>query len=434
MAILSRKIHDGRLLNLIRNGLKAGILEGWQYQRTLSGTPQGGVLSPLLANIYLNELDVFMETTLIPKWTRGEKRQRNKAYQAIRDRMRKAKARGNVEELLQLKIQLKQLPSGDTRDPNYRRLRYVRYADDYIVAFIGSKREAEEIKAEIADFLKHQLNLTQSDKKTLITHAKTQKAKFLGYAVSVYKVDHKLTVNQYSGERTRSINGLVRLGVPKGFVRERIKPYMRNGKAVGRMYLTNLSVAEIIQDYQTQFRGIAEYYKFAVNRSALQGLFGVMQVSLAKTIANKERIRVTEVFRRYKDTKFVNGQPYKTIAIRVETKNGVRKIEWGGMPLTREKSWKSIINDEEPKPTWTTGGELVRRLQADECEMCGSTQQIEVHHIRKLSNLKRRWQGKKEKPGWVKLMISRRRKTLVVCRHCHLDIHHGRMDRPSKQG
>lgn len=428
MAILSNKIHDGRLLNLIREGLKAGILEDWQYERTLSGTPQGGVLSPLLANIYLNELDVFMETTLIPKWTRGEKRKTNKAYQAIRTKMRKAKAKGNVDELPQLKAQLKQIPSGDPLDPSYRRLRYVRYADDYLIGFVGSKQEAEEVKADIADFLHRRLKLTQSVEKTLITHAKTEKAKFLGYAVSIYHVDDKLTVLRHSGERTRSINGLVRLGVPKGFVRKKIKGYMSNGKTVARFFLTNLSVAEIIQQYQAEFRGVAEYYKYAVNRQTLRGLFGVMQESLAKTIATKERIRVSKVFQRYKDTALVDGTVYQTLAITVETEFGTRKFEWGGIPLTREKTWKSDINDEEPKPLWGTGGELIQRLLANQCELCGNTQQVEVHHVRKLSDLKRRWEGRKEQPSWVKVMVARRRKTLIVCRQCHLDIHHGRMD------
>jgi group II intron reverse transcriptase/maturase len=430
MTILSKKIHDGRLLNLIREGLKVGIMADWKHQRTLSGTPQGSVLSPLLANVYLNELDIFMETTLIPKWTRGEKRRRNRAYQAIRDQMRKAKAKGKVDELLRLKTQLKRLPSGDTHDPGYRRLQYVRYADDYLIGFIGSKQEAVEIKAELADFLKRHLNLTQSNAKTFITHARTQKANFLGYAVSTYHVNDKFTTLKHSGERTRSINGLVRLAVPKGYVREKIKPYMSNGKAVSRFFLTNLSVAEIVRQYQAEFRGIAEYYRFAVNRRALQGLFAVMQESLAKTIASKEKVRVSEVFRRYKDRKVVSGTVYKILAVQIETENGIHRFEWGGIPLIHEKSWKTRINDEIPKPLWSSGGELIQRLQANRCEICGSTQQIEVHHVRKLSDLKHRWQGRKAKPEWVKLMVARRRKTLIVCRQCHLDIHHGRMDRP----
>ena len=216
--------------------------------------------------------------------------------------------------------------------------------------------------------------------------------------------------------------------MPKGFVREKIKGYRSNGKTVARFFLTDLSVAEIIQQYQAEFRGVAEYYKYAVNRQTLRGLFGVMQESLAKTIATKEKIRVSKVFQRYKDTTVVDGTVYQTLAITVETDNGTRKFEWGGIPLTREKTWKSGINDAEPKPLWGTGGELIQRLLANQCELCGNTQQVEVHHVRKLSDLKRRWEGRKEQPSWVKVMIARRRKTLIVCRQCHLDIHHGRMD------
>ncbi len=247
-------------------------------------------------------------------------------------------------------------------------------------------------------------------------------------------MDDKLTVLKHSGERIRTINGLVRLGVPKGFVREKIKRYMRNGKPVHDTFLTNLSVAEIIQQYQAEFRGVAEYYKFAANRNALQKLFGVMQVSLAKTLAKKLKTRVSQVFRRYKSSKLVNGKAYKTRAVTIETDNGPRRFAWGGIPLTREKTWKSAINDDMPKPLWSSGGELIQRLRANQCELCGSTQQVEIHHIRKLSDLKRRWQGRKAQPSWVRVMVARRRKTLIVCRQCHLAIHHGRMDKPRTQG
>lgn len=92
----------------------------------------------------------------------------------------------------------------------------------------------------------------------------------------------------------------------------------------------------------------------------------------------------------------------------------------GGISLSYKR--KAIIQD---KPYKVYGGrtELIKRLLADTCESCGSTKDIEVHHIRKLADLKKPGQG--EVPKWVELMSARKRKTLVVCRECHVAIHNG---------
>ena len=186
MAILARDIQDGRLLNLIRMGLEAGYMEDWQYNRTYSGTPQGGILSPLLANIYLNELDAYIEDELSPQYNRGEKRAINLEYDRIRHSIKRARIEGDAERVKQLEQQRRKLPSQDVQDPNFRRLKYIRYADDFILGFIGSKSEAEAIKTTIGAFLNEKLKLELSASKTLITHARTEHARFLGYDISVY--------------------------------------------------------------------------------------------------------------------------------------------------------------------------------------------------------------------------------------------------------
>ena len=191
MDILSRDIHDGRLLNLIRLGLEAGYMEDWKYNCTYSGVPQGGVLSPLLSNIYLHELDVFIEDVLIPQYTRGKRRAFNSEYQKLQHRIQRAHKAGDDPQVHELELQRRQLPSQNTHDPNYRRLKYCRYADDFILGFIGPKSEAEAVKETIATFLKEKLHLEMSASKTLITHARTEQAKFLGYA----SASAKLTLN-----------------------------------------------------------------------------------------------------------------------------------------------------------------------------------------------------------------------------------------------
>ncbi|MDJ0752819.1 MAG: reverse transcriptase domain-containing protein [Ardenticatenaceae bacterium] len=434
MAIISRNIHDQRLLNLIRSGLEAGILEDFRYEKSYSGTPQGGVLSPLLANIYLNELDQYVEQVLQPKWRKGKARRRNKAYKAYEYQISQAWKRGDREACKRLKRERRELPSLDSHDPTYRRLWYMRYADDYLLGYIGPKQEAETIKAELGDYLATTLKLQQSPEKTLITHAKTEQAHFLGYAVSVYHANHVMSRGTGLYIKRRSANGRIRLGIPAGLIREKIKYYKRHDVVVSEYVLTHQSVANIIKQYQERFRGLAEYYKFAVDRYRLGGLKGIMQEALVKTLAQKLKISARRVYRKYRSTKDVNGRRYNILVETVETKTGIRRFEWGGVPLTHVKpSRDEVIDDTKPKVRWSMGGELVQRLLAEECEICGSSQRIEVHHVRNLADLKKRWRGRKAKPTWVKLMVARNRKTLVVCRKCHAAIHAGKMDIPVQQ-
>ncbi|MEM8650759.1 MAG: reverse transcriptase/maturase family protein [Pseudomonadota bacterium] len=427
MAILRNNIQDERLLNLIKYGLKAGVLENWTYNQTHSGTPQGGILSPLLSNIYLDKLDKYVEETLIPKWTRGKRRKSSKSYKSICHQIEKARAVGDWTEFDRLKHIQKSMPSQDINDPGYRRLWYVRYADDYLLGFVGSKKEAEQVKCEIATFLSEELKLTQSPEKTLITHATTQQAQFLGYAISVYHTDEKQSIGASSRVKRRCANGRVRLGIPADFVRKKTQKYFSGNVISSRRELTIQSVAEIIRQHQQSYRGIAEYYKYAVDRNRLSGLKGVMEVQLVKTIAHKMKISVSKVYRQYKATKIVDGKEYKILRETVETQKGTYQFDWGGIPLIRVNPSRETINDLLRKPTWSAGGELIERLKANKCEHCGSTTKVEVHHVRKLADLKKRWAGKREKPKWVKLMITRSRKTIVVCQKCHNDIHHGRL-------
>jgi len=427
MAILARDIQDGRLLNLIRLSLEAGVVEEWEYKRTHSGTPQGGILSPLLANIYLHELDAFVEDVLIPQYTQGKKRGNNLEYARYNYRIVQARKRGDYELAHKLELERRKLPSSDTYDPNFRRLTYVRYADDFILGFTGSKSEAEAIKEAIGTFLRERLQLEMSPSKTLITHARTEKARFLNYAISIYDADHKLTYDKRLRVMKRSVNGHIRLGVPYGLVDEHCKRYMRNGKPVSEPALLFYSDAQIIQRYQERYRGLANYYKYATDRAVFGKLKGVMQAALVKTLAHKLRTSVSRVYRRYRGTREVNGKTYKTLQVEVPTRRGTRTIYWGAIPLTVIKPGTEPIDDSKHFEFWKgVRSDLIQRLQADTCELCGSNGDCEVHHVRKLSNLKQKWAGRKAKPEWVKRMITMQRKTLIVCKKCHTDIHAGR--------
>ncbi|MGP2436839.1 reverse transcriptase/maturase family protein [Streptomyces sp. JW3] len=263
LAILSEKIHDNRILRLIQQMLKAGYLEDWKWHATLSGSPQGGVLSPLLSNIYMDRLDKFVETVLIPECTRGATRRRNPAYQKLdnaigntRKRLRRRKEHTETAQVRQWRKELRRLPSGDPQDPGYRRLRYLRYADDHILGFIGPKAEAETIKQRLAEFLHDDLKLELNQDKTLITHGRTQSARFLGYEISVQHADAKITRSSRINRGRRTINGKIKLCVPKDVIKAKCAPFLRRGKPAHLPQLASCTPFDIVRIYGAQYRGI----------------------------------------------------------------------------------------------------------------------------------------------------------------------------------
>jgi group II intron reverse transcriptase/maturase len=263
MTTLAANIHDGRFLRLIRNMLQAGYLEDWIFNATLSGSPQGGVASPILSNVYLDRLDSFVETVLIPEHTRGGSRKPNREYHRTYYAMRRARERGDLTEFKALRKRLRTLPGSDPRDPGYRRLRYVRYADDTLLGFAGPKIEAEQIKARLAQFLRDDLKLELSPEKTLITHARTSAARFLGYEITVQHSTTKIT------NRRRSVNGVIRLRVPMTVVKAKCSRYLKRGKPAHRSDLMGSPDRDIIRTYGAEYRGIVQYYLCAMRRPVI---------------------------------------------------------------------------------------------------------------------------------------------------------------------
>lgn len=420
LEILSEHIHDARFIRLIGQLLKAGYLEDWKWGRTFSGTPQGAILSPILSNLYLDKLDKFVENILIPKYTRGDRRKHNRAYIRLSSSMRRLRQKGKITEAKMLQKQRKKLPSIDPFDPNYRRLSYCRYADDFLLGFIGSKAEVEEIKAELAQFLQQELKLELSENKTLITHARTQAAKFLGYEVATFQVDD---ANEKAYLHRRVLNGKVALAVPSQVVREKCRGYMAKNQPIHRKALTHNSVFNIIAQYQSEYRGVVEYYRLAHNISKLCRLKWVMEQSLVKTLANKLKLSVPQIYAKFKTILRREQRDYKglqEIVPRGEDKPPL-VIQWGGIPLKRRMD---VTLKDEIEHSWSKRTDLVKRLLADKCELCGAEQNVEVHHIRALKDLKQ--PGRREKPAWMQVMSARQRKTLVLCRVCHHSIHAGR--------
>ncbi len=421
MSILREKLHDNRFLRLIEGLLKAGYLEGWRYNATLSGSAQGSVLSPILANIYLAKLDKYVETTLLSTYNQGNRRKINPEYLRLRASVTRLKRMGKKEQAHKLRRQMQQLPSLDPNDPAYRRLRYIRYADDVLVGFSGPRKEAEEIKQLLKEFLGDELKLTLSEEKTLITHARSKAARFLGYEVVVLNNDHKLDRRGH-----RSINGQIGLKVPSDVVRAKSTGYLHNGKPIHRTELIHDSVYSIMAQYQAEYRGIVEYYRLAYNLHQLNRLRWVMERSLTQTLAHKLRISVSKIYHRYQTNIQTEAGPRVGLQVAVERGEGKKPLiaKWGGITLAR--NMKAVLND-QPTRVWGSHShtELEKRFLADTCELCGSREDVEVHHIRALKDLKRK--GRADRPEWVKVMAARQRKTLVVCRACHDEIHRGKL-------
>lgn len=418
VSTLAEKVHDGRFLQVIDRMLKAGYLEDWRWNDTLSGCPQGGIASPILSNIYLDRFDRFVEQQLIPDYDRGKRRGKNPAYQDVENRIARAKRHGDREAVRALRRERRTLPSQDPDDPGYRRLRYVRYCDDFLLGFAGPKHEAEEIKTRIRKFLRDELRLELSEPKTLITHATSQAARFLGYEIKAQHGDTKITRNR------RAVNGAIGLFVPKDVIRDRCSRYMSKGKPAQRGPLLHDEDFTIVAKYGSEYRGFVQYYLLAQDVFRLEILRWVMETSMLKTLAGKHKSTVMKMARRYKTSIDTPDGRRTCFQVTVQREKGKKPLvaRFGGIPLKRKRT--AVLTDRQPVMATARRNELIHRLLAGKCEICEGRTGLQVHHVRKLADLNK--PGRPERPSWVRLMAMRKRKTLVVCERCHQNIHAGR--------
>jgi group II intron reverse transcriptase/maturase len=413
LATLAERIHDGRFLRLIRGMLTAGYLEDWVWNATHSGAPQGGVASPILSNIYLDRLDKFVETDLIPAYTRGDVRAANPAYHRVAVRRGSARRRGDRAEARRLLRQMRAMPSKDPTDPGYRRLRYIRYADDQLLGLTGPKAEAEEIKQRLTRFMRDELKLELSQDKTLITHARTRAARFLGYDV----------ITQHSTRITRgrrTVNGRIGLRVPNDVIKAKTAPFLKRGKPAHRSVWIKEHDHTIVSTYGAIYRGIVQYYLLAGNVFRLNRLRWVMETSMLRTLAAKHNSTVPKMAKKHKAKTETPEGARTCFEARVERQGKQPLVaRFGGIPLKRKKL--AVITDRQPSGVAYPRRELITRFLHGRCELCASADDIHVHHVARLADLA----GPGPHPEWTRFMAKRRRKTIVVCRSCYDTIHSG---------
>jgi group II intron reverse transcriptase/maturase len=427
LEILKQKIDDGRFINLIGKFLKAGIMEEGKIRNNTTGTPQGGIVSPILANIYLNELDKYMEILKAANW-KGKRRKEFKEYRRLSSARHYCMKKANHEKANLILKQMQKLPSTDPMDDNFRRIKYIRYADDFIVLIHGPKMFAEEIKRKIAQYLKENLKLELSMEKTLITNPLTGKARFLGYEIVKGKCDIKIKRTK-DDRKCRVVNNVIQFLVPRDIIENKIKKFSKHGKPHHVTERISYDTLSLISTYNSEIRGLYNYYRLANNVSKRIGKYKYYHYySLVKTLASKHNTSVKKTIKKFSiPVKRKNGTgTINVIGTYYQTKEGKKAVIYFSDSLKREN--KPIIKLKIPddyKKNYKN--ELIRRLLCGCCELCNEQLEhtlLEVHHVRNLTKLIKKHKNKDGNiPEWVKLMMKIKRKTLVVCRNCHKKIH-----------
>lgn len=429
LKIMGKRITDKRFLHLIGQLLKAGYVEDWRFHQTYTGTPQGGNLSPLLSNIYLNELDQAIQAK-IAMVNKGKTRKVNGEYHRVNVAVSKAKQKarqtGDWKKYQALRKRMLNLQPADPQDPEYRRMYYTRYADDFLVGVIGSQADAIELKAWLKEYLRNELQLELSIEKTLITNSK-QRIRFLGYDIvrgDGKRIYRYRTTRGIKKQRTSSHK--IRLLMPRDKTIAFAKAYGDTSKWRGkhRNQLVRFSELEILMTFNAEIRGFLGYYSMADNLTDVAGkVLRITTGSFIRTLARKRQSTFRKVSKNMKRgpehyvyTLKVEGKPTKEYELVASTRQLVKGNINYGHPDLIPVTWQ-----------YKSRTELGQRLLAHECEWCGTQQgQIEVHHVRKLKDVK-------GKAVWERQMIERRRKTMVLCVTCHDELHAGKLSEKTRK-
>jgi group II intron reverse transcriptase/maturase len=416
MKLVRKEIGDPRLLELVKKFISAGYVdEDGKLHQPTEGTPQGGVLSPLLSNIVLHQLDLFMDDEK-KRFDKGTKRRKNPTYAALQNK--KARTTDPLERS-RLLSEMRKLRRSDMFDPNFRRLNYTRYADDFVVLIVGSLKNAEFIKKKIKEVLKGKCGLDLNDDKTIINKM-TDKWHFLGAEIRNLKADSTFLVGHGQGRKARGIARTL-VSAPIDKILEKLKKanFIRQnhkGKYLPRGYtpMMNLSHHEVVTFFSAKIRGVINFYKFAANRSSLYSINWLIKASCALTLAKKYKLRtMSQVFK-----KFGPDLTCPEIGTKYHKVTGLKAIHDYGKK--KEDSVDRIISQ-----TWA--GKDTKSAFNESCTVCGSQQFIEMHHIRTVKNIRARYRDG-EKITRAQFDGAIMRKQVPLCSYHHILLHKGELN------
>jgi len=284
MTLLGKKISCHRTLELIKKSLINPAIKNNTIIPSHIGTPQGSIVSPILSNIVLHELDVFISKLKL-NFDKGSFRRVNPKYHSLGSARHKSKNAILRSEHLK---KMMNIPAKDNQDPNFRRLMFIRYADDFIVLLICSITEAYTIRRKIRDFQKNHLGLDLNVDKTTINNIKDgfnflgAHIKQRGYIISKVrnkksnslgnrkdsKIFRRRHVRRLSilAPLDNIISKLINLGFAK-------RNHLGNLLPKSRRDLVNLSHYEILSFYNSRIKGTFNFFSFAGNYDQLRKIW-----------------------------------------------------------------------------------------------------------------------------------------------------------------
>ncbi len=423
ISLLETKIKDKRFINLIIKALNAGYMLDRKKLFDIIGTPQGSIISPILANIYLDQLDQFIDV-LKSKFDSGITAisciNRFPKYRSIESKIAVAKKKEeSLERSKTLRYWSTKLRNTATRKKNEadNRLVYVRYADDWILAVNGKYSDAVKFLELITDYCKNDLGLIVSPEKTKITNSYKNHILFLGTNI---KHSTRYDVIRRKGHKIRS-SGFLMLTAPMSIIANKLQDSGFHTYHLGNTK-TNwlaLTLPQILHMANSVIRGYLNYYSFVYNRNRLTGYVTyIIKDAVLRTIAAKMKLRtraqVTKKYGKSLTIKTYDGTTSKLVhSISLINTSKEYRLNLWDFKIKK----KDIISTQIP--ALYSNNVSLATILASKCSICNSEYRVEMHHIRKLSDLKI------DKSDLNYLMSKTKRKQIPLCRECHMKHHSG---------
>lgn len=434
--LLQKHFKDTRLINLYWKFVKAGYIE-WdtkkiQYTTSEMGVPQGGIISPLLSNLILNEFDAYVDK-LKKEWDKKRGKEKDKIINPIYDRThsrlqylkKKIQKKGKFsaeyyeikKEIREVVKKQRQLNSSIPNPKAHPIFKYVRYADDWIIGIWGSRKAALELKTNLKEFLR-ELKLTLSEEKTLVTNAKKDKARFLGIEIKRFASNRStiLTKSNVLKRNRRIPSGNIWMALPlqsivhrlvtKGFIERKKKKWVCKTK----LNFISLPMRDVILRYRAIYNGFYNYYRFTDNIKQIRKIYWILKESLRKTLSRKFKLAKRNLLKKYGEYLEKNCQ----------TSGGSTTSINFYYPIPTKNPMDFATNIEPVDPLYA-GLWKIRTITSlgEKCSSCESTQDLEMHHLKHIRTI-----NVKLSP-FDRDLAKINRKQILLCKECHTKVHKG---------